>query len=190
VKRLAFSDDMMRAIAAGQKSMTRRPEKRAVPAENFHGKDSAIWEKAPGMMLLPGDDGWLKPRFKVDEFVAATCAYLPPGAYGQAVYRFHDPAVAHKWNTSRIMPAALSPFVLRTTEVKAERLGDISDADAEREGAVWWAETIQGIDSDAVSPRACFGALWNHVYNPGAFERNQNEWQWCLGFEIAENRLT
>jgi hypothetical protein len=192
LKRLSFSDDMMRALAAGEKTMTRRPEKRAVPADAFRVIDGpAIVEKTDGEVFTSADRGWLKPRFKVGDLVAATCAYLPPGAYGDAVYRFHDPAVAYKWNSSRIMPAALAPFVLRITEVRAERLGDISEQDARREGAVQWFEREAGISTKEKNICAgdCFAELWCHVYGAGAWDRNFNSWVWAIGFEIAERRI-
>jgi len=138
VKRLAFSDDMMRDLAAGVKSMTRRPEKRATP----DAKGRMFWKfytEDPNGLPAPsirwdGNISVLRPRFKVGEFVAATCAY---NAYFQkTIYRFREPDATRCWDTSRIMPAALAPFVLRITDVKAERLGQISDEDARREGAV------------------------------------------------------
>jgi hypothetical protein len=183
---------MMRALAAGEKTMTRRPEKRAVPADAFRVIDGpAIVEKTDGEVFTSADRGWLKPRFKVGDLVAATCAYLPPGAYGDAVYRFHDPAVAYKWNSSRIMPAALAPFVLRITEVRAERLGEISELDAEREGAVQWFERAFERGKDDLKPCAadCFAELWRYIYGWEAWDRDLNSWVWAIGFEIAERRI-
>jgi hypothetical protein len=179
MKRLAFSDDMMRAIAAGSKTMTRRPEKRL--------RKYDFWKFRPfPPALFGGKYGLLKPRFFIGDLVAATCAFWPNDSgerYPEADYRFVHPdweAEFGKANPARVMPAALAPFILWITEVRAERLGQITDADAEREGAVWWGQAHKG--------RQAFECLWNHIYGAGEFERNSESWVWVYGFEVVERR--
>jgi hypothetical protein len=191
MKRLAFSDDMMRAIAANQKSMTRRPEKRAVPDAKgrmfwkFHTEDPNGFP-APSIRW-DGDIAVFRPRHSVGDLVAATCAYLPAKDLETGTaYRFNNPDFTDiGWKSSRIMPAALAPFALRITEVKAERLGQISDEDARREGAVWWA-TSRDL---AGNPHSCFAELWEYVYGRGSWCSDYEKWMWAIGFEIAERRI-
>jgi hypothetical protein len=130
MKRLAFSDDMMRALAAGVKTMTRRPMRsQPWPTDGLNGR-------AP-LAFAPS-------RFRVGDLAAATCAYVPVIGFDDtgadhlsAFYRFSATGelAEMQFKTSRVMPAALAPFVLRITEVRAERLGEISYEDAIREGA-------------------------------------------------------
>jgi len=206
MKRLAFSDDMMRAIAANpsQKSMTRRPEKRATP----DAKGRMFWKfytEDPNGLPAPsirwdGNISVLRPRFKVGEFVAATCAYIQNGDKTELHYRFANTIrvkeeelkpFKYAWKTSRIMPAALAPFVLRITEVKAERLGEITDADAEREGALWWWQGRREMPPPTPPARAsdAFFQLWLSVYPKKNRHVIKNEWVWAYGFEVAERRI-
>jgi hypothetical protein len=71
----------------------------------------------------------------VGDFVAATCAFSQPFPRSSVCYRFRNDETMTPWGAARIMPAALAPFVLLITEVRAERLGEISYEDAIREGA-------------------------------------------------------
>jgi hypothetical protein len=198
MKRLAFSDDMMRAIAAGEKTMTRRPSKRAEPADWFQVcLDGAI--RVKGACTLLGPSGECRnneeyhPRFHVGDIVAATCAFND-GALPPLRYRFNHPDLLNgpdRWTTARIMPAFLAPFVLRIAEVRAEKLGDISEQDARREGAVWWFERESGVSTKEKNICAgdCFAELWCHVYGSGAWDDNFGSWVWVYGFEIVERRI-
>jgi len=180
MKRLAFSDPMMRAIAAGQKTMTRRPIKNI---NVVHHADGSTTEKQ--------DD---PPRFTVGDLVAATCAFdsiLSPGVPVHPglsqFYRFTRPIpdFGHRrggsYRTSRVMPAALAPFVLRITEVRAERLGEIKPSDALREGMFFLQPGQAATDT--------FRAIWEGLYGDGSFERDHDSWVWVYGFEIAERRI-
>lgn len=164
MKRLAFSDPMMRAIAAGQKTMTRR----LIPDVEM-GYDGTTYP-----------DWWaVKRRMREGELVAATCAYF--SRPDSTIYRFDTRWSECKWSTARIMPAALAPFVLRITEVRAEKLGEIKPSDAVREGMLFLQPEQAVTDT--------FRAVWEGLYGDGAFERDFNSWVWVYGFEIAERRI-
>lgn len=196
MKRLAFSDDMMRALAAGEKTMTRRVEKRAVPAESFRAIDGpALVEKTTGEVFASVDPGWLRPRFKVGELAAAACAFSQCANYDcggcviePAIYRYRmtDEGLALRYKPARVMPAALAPFVLRIVEVRAERLGEISDKDAVAEGMLHWFAPCA---SEVAHYASLFSVYWDRLYGDGAFELGRNSWVWVCRFEIAERRV-
>jgi hypothetical protein len=205
VKRLAFGDDMMRAIDCGAKSMTRRPEKHAVPADQW--QFDAMWsiQNNPVLVRQVSDTlgEQLGSRLRVGELVAATCAYVPvvgfydTGAdYLSAIYRFRTTGegAGMQFKTSRVMPAALAPFVLRITSVKAEQLGEITNEDAKREGAVYWSENFNAMSPIEQrianeTPREGFAMLWDWIYGAGAWNDDAQKWVWVYGFEIAERRV-
>jgi len=204
MKRLAFSDDMMRALAAGEKSMTRRPEKRAVSPEMLQVcLDGSIQVRGATTVVGIPEGTAFRPRFKVGDLVAATCAYLrviniktgriEETNHVEIWYRFqqHGEHAGLQYKTSRVMPSALAPFVLRITDVKAEKLGEISELDAEREGAVEWFELAAGVSTieKRILAAECFAELWNHVYGAGAWNRDRSSWVWAISFEIAERRI-
>jgi hypothetical protein len=200
MNRLSFSDDMMRALAAGEKCMTRRPEKRAVPPESFRMIEGpAIVEISAGEVFASDDPGWLRPRFKVGDLVAATCAYAPVTMFDDrgarmmsTMFRFEAVGehASMKFKIARIMPAALAPFVLRITAVRAERLGGITDEDAVREGMMHWARATRTIpEVEQIRPQSFFWDYWRKLYGPGSWERDRDRWVWCYSFEIEERRI-
>lgn len=185
MKRLAFSDDMMRALAAGEKTMTRRPIRNV--SQGYDGATIPDWDA-------------VKSRLREGDLVAATCAFCKSTTfdadgdeYVTTTYRYRmiGEGNAMQFSPARIMPAALAPFVLRVTEVRAEKLGDISEQDARREGAVAWFESVTGRSAAAENICAgdCFAELWCHVYGANAWDDGFNSWVWVYGFEIAERRI-
>lgn len=184
MKRLAFSDDMMRALAAGEKTMTRRIEKRELSVVVIEGVQFCNVQSR----LLRGD------------LVAATCAFNSGtnSAFGNwKAYRFQFaekdlPMFDPNWKPARVMPAALAPFVLRITEVRAERLGEITDQDALREGMHHWGSRTLLVPRPH-APREVFGIYWNQLYGRkplvDAWTRDRNAWVWVYGFEVAERRF-
>jgi hypothetical protein len=69
---------------------------------------------------------------------------------------------------------------LRMTDIRVERLQDISEDDAWAEGARrtdWEYEDGECCDTD----REAFSHLWNTIYGPGAWDANP--WVWVIEFE-------
>jgi hypothetical protein len=91
--------------------------------------------------------------------------------------------VSGKTRVSIHMPRWASRLTLRVTDVRVERLGDISDADVDAEGAVHWWRTVDG-DPD-LAPRYVWEHLWGHVHGDGAWERDRERWVWVYGFEVV-----
>jgi hypothetical protein len=73
------------------------------------------------------------------------------------------------------MPRWASRITLRITDIRAERLLDISCADAEAEGAGHEAGLTGG------QAREAFSHLWNKINGPGAWD--DNPWVWVVAFE-------
>jgi hypothetical protein len=84
-----------------------------------------------------------------------------------------------KTRVSIHMPRWASRLTLRVTDVRVERLGDISAEDCVAEGAMHWCE-----DSDVLRPREAFRALWEHVHGADAWERDVLRWVWVYSFEV------
>ena len=124
----------------------------------------------------PGDTLWvreahalsanpdLKPWYRLDH----------PEACGSG------PRVDVKWRPSIHMPRWASRITLRITDVRVERLQDISEDDARAEGVHrtdWEYENGECCDTD----RDAFRALWNHINGLGAWAANP--WVWVVSFE-------
>jgi hypothetical protein len=112
------------------------------------------------------------------------------GSYLGAVCR--GPAFTYKperWKPSIHMPRWASRLTLEVTDVRVERLNDISETDATAEGLTrcgdgGWHST----DVDVATGNACFSdpvdayaALWESIN--GADSWAANPWVWCMSFK-------
>jgi hypothetical protein len=88
-----------------------------------------------------------------------------------------------KWRPSIHMPRWASRITLRITDIRVERLQDITEDDARAEGcdsAAWEDEAGNGINSY----RESFAFLWGQIKGPGAWD--ENPWVWVVVFERVE----
>lgn len=99
------------------------------------------------------------------------------GNYGLAKY-------GARWRPSIHMPRWASRITLRITDIRVERLQDISEDDARAEGcdpARWIDETDVGMEGY----REGFARLWNKINGPGAWD--VNPWVWVVSFERVKS---
>lgn len=96
-----------------------------------------------------------------------------------------DDALDNQTNIGRLVPSIHMPrwasrIMLRITDVRVERLQDISEDDARAEGCEpvgWIDETDVGMSSY----REGFSRLWDRINGPGAWDANP--YVWVLSFE-------
>lgn len=101
------------------------------------------------------------------------------------------------WNRrpSIHMPRWASRITLEVTDVRVERLQDISEADAIAEGGKealrgWWSH--EGLDWNSPGENNRFGAtaidsyrvLWESINGPGSWEANP--WVWAVSFKVVK----
>lgn len=86
------------------------------------------------------------------------------------------------WFTATIpsifMPRWASRLTLLVTDVRVERVQEISETDAQAEGADWMHEDHLG--QTFGSHRRGFEKLWKDIYGPGAWDRN--DWVWVIEY--------
>ena len=84
-----------------------------------------------------------------------------------------------QWRPSIHMPRWASRITLEVTDVKVERLQDISEADAIAEGTPGGHGAIPGYTYNA-TPTEHYKLLWESINGPGSWEANP--WVWCVSF--------
>ena len=80
----------------------------------------------------------------------------------------------------RFMPRRLSRMTQIVTDVRVQRLQDISEADAVEEGIIEYEPTMEDPSEFSYcemgdiwgSAKSAYSALWNHLNGPGAWEAN------------------
>lgn len=87
------------------------------------------------------------------------------------------------WKPSIHMPRAASRILLEITDVRVERLNDISEEDAKAEGVSPPARTIT--PPEAVY-RVGFGELWRSIYGDENWEKNP--WVWVIEFKRVQEQ--
>lgn len=97
------------------------------------------------------------------------------------VYREGWERCAPRWRPSIHMPRWASRLTLTVTDVRVQRLQDISEADARAEGVD--AVTMDDVPRQAsMSRRGDFAALWDNINGPGAWAANP--WVCALTFTV------
>lgn len=210
---IIFNGDMVRAILDGRKTQTRRAVKpQPLNIVPFIGADDKpTWEF--GVCLShhgvisrharcpfgqSGDQLWVRETHHVNH-------------HGGVIYRADwqgmNPfdgdecgddcsMVGEKWKPSIHMPRWASRILLEITDVRVERVQDISEKDAIAEGAdhetsmsLMDAEELQIMASvNILSPnsfhRIVFQYIWDQIYGPEAWDRN--DWVWVIEFKRIE----
>ena len=90
-----------------------------------------------------------------------------------------------KRTSPMFMPRWASRITLELTEVRVERLQDISEADCiaegiERSGECNWRDYADK-HNDFTSARRSYRSLWESINGPGSWAANP--WLWCLSFK-------
>jgi hypothetical protein len=200
MKSIEFSTPMMRALIRGEKTMTRRRVKlprRHIAAgctiESLH-----VTTVAPARLfaLDANGDPWAIPtRYQVGDLAnvkeplyAAWAGnrvnkLVKYDADGNLVSRSPDGVGMHlawRWKHSslpaRYCPREASRYTIRITSRRCERVQEITEADADREGFL-----CAGHGDDWQRPDS-FRTTWDELHGAGAWDRN--DWVWVYGFEV------
>lgn len=190
---IIFSAEMVRAILAGRKTQTRRIVKplhmATVDAEQFpilalcpYGSPGGrLWVKETCRAEAIDDEGLCGVRYVADgQFMPIANTREASDRWVQLYwYRGMEGATV----PSIHMPRWASRITLEITDVRVERLQDISGMDAKREGVSVPAYAPEdGADLDYA--RRGFRRLWEEIHGGGAWEKNP--WVWVIEFKKLE----
>jgi hypothetical protein len=148
----------------------------------------------------PGDLLWCKEAWQVwAEFDALSPSEIPPGSdvlhYSD---RPHFPWGSRKRH-ARYMPRWASRLTLELTEVRVQRLNDISEEDAIAEGfqAGWLGDSIPETDIGGgctisspgtyASAAGHFQILWCELHGDDSWD--EDPFVWCLSFTVHRQKI-
>ncbi|WP_339898244.1 hypothetical protein [uncultured Gilvimarinus sp.] len=199
-KPILFNAEMVCAKLEGRKTQTRRPvdgPKRAYPDDHWSiiNNELVSWpgdfaETEP--LRCPygkkGDLLWVKESYRT----CSQCDSVKPSllSRGEPILYEADQMVRTtgcvmikpgKLRRLRFMPRWASRLTLEITNVRVERLQDISESDAEKEGIFryksGWTNGQLGPFS---SPVLAFSDLWDSIYQ----NWDTNPWVWVIEFKV------
>jgi hypothetical protein len=198
MKPIVFSTPLVRAILDGRKTQTRRvikPQPKGKTAKFEYGKLTeysmigSCWNETASRKprYNVGDVLWVQETWRpaFQKYQSAKYMYradfLDDGVYIQGGQE--TPIRLAMWRPSIHMPREAARLFLRVTDVRAERLCEISEEDARAAGCVgrWFGEP-----EDGASALDKFAALWDVVYAKRGYGWDANPFVWVYTFERAD----
>jgi len=199
---IIFSASMVRAILDGSKTQTRRVMKVQPPPGNYRlgtilsstvpGEDGRhLWNQVgddgfsagegreptfPCPYGQPGDRLWVKETHRLqNRYRNVWCTYIADGLT-TPVPSPQMVDIARPGNRPSIfMHRWASRITLKVTDVRVERLQDISDEDSLAEGVY---PTSTGLYPG--SPRAAYQKIWKQINGTASWDANP--WVWVVEF--------
>jgi hypothetical protein len=196
---ILFSGPMVRAILDGSKTQTRRVVKpqplSAGPVPCPYGKiGHRLWVRETHRYGVH-DDLWDAVEYKADG------AWMKPSGLDQSTgWKFSQECDSdtHRWRSPIFMPRWASRILLEVTDVRVERVQEISEADVLAEGVDYEnGETAEWFDEGehyyiAGSPHTgekyAFMCLWDSI-NAKTYPWDSNPWVWAVSFKRVEESL-
>lgn len=202
---ILFSGAMVRAILEGRKTVTRRVVKQQ-PVGGDTPSDLTVKMRCP--YGQPGDRLWVRETWAdVNMCGAPALAYradedvrdLMQGSQfldDDGAFNYQDErwkkylfcdwyADLHlvRWRPSIHMPRWACRILLEITEVRVERLQDITEQQALAEGVASCAQDLDP-DGNGYSPGELFSILWSSINGTDSW--NANPWVWVVEFKRVE----
>lgn len=196
MKKIIFNDKygLTAAVLNGKKTMTRRTVKNVNLLQWLNELDDDGATKTIKGTILSEENS----AYKVGEIVAVAQRYkdIPNPFYGRAT----DYTDAVGWENKMFVRADLMPHHIRITDIKVERLQDISDEECLKEGICRWREMkdcrtdasefeknlygYYGSWDSAVTPRKAFEYMIERIIGKGTWE--SNPWVFAYTFELVD----
>lgn len=207
---ILFNTEMVQAILDGRKTVTRRvmkPQPLYYTGRRYIFADECCpkkWEDCDNIIetyqYQQGDILYVRETWAFIPCIECTgsdCCYKDPSYYedkevestGCYIYRSGFPEYADSkritWRPSIHMPKQAARIWLKVTDVRVERLQDITEQQAEAEGLyIGWGPTPKS--STAVTARQAFMWLWDTTIKGDKGSWPFNPWVWVIEFERCE----
>lgn len=200
MKKIAFDDKykLTQAVLEGRKTQTRRIIKcpREFQGEWVAGFNIHIRQSDKKVVSYPCmydaderefEGGEILPHYKAGEVVAVAQSY----ADLELILMFSQAG----WKNKRLVEARLMPYQIMITNIRIERLQNISDEDCLAEGVykgqcgsidthLMDAYYYKGGIQPYCTPREAYAALIDKVSGKGTWE--SNPWVWVYEFELVK----
>lgn len=200
---ILFSAPMVRALLDGRKAQTRRiikPQPVVHPAGNWSwdGRNGSFVGAAGTHLdesfpeaarfhsrVKVGDRLWVREAHALD----GACAWYREG---HAEARVNGPRVDVRWRSPIHMPRWAARLTLTVTDVRVQRLQEISRDDAAAEGLIQLPSTKRWVVAKGDQyfgmahrdPRAVYEILWEEINGAGSWDANP----WVAAYTFTVER--
>lgn len=197
VKQILFNTEMVRAILDGRKTCTRR-----VIKPQPYGKctyplgfvtDSTEKKEVGcfgfGVDECGGSIQYAKPSYQPGDilYVRETWKNAPNGYYYYEDWQRNDIADVTKWKPSIHMPKEAARIWLEVTNVRVERLQDITIKNALKEGVDKYIRLNGELDENSII--TSFIGIWNSTVKKSDLDFygwDANPYVWVIEFEVCD----
>lgn len=215
MKKIMFNDkyELTKAVLEGRKTQTRRV---ITYPKTFHGKDVCgyyVCRRATDRAITEVcmydenesfiDEGQILPKYKVGEVVAVAQSYRDCGGVNEDGVPMWE-IISQKvgginagWDNKRFVASSLMPHQIRITDVRVERLQDISDECCLKEGIIkkWHTPArknyyyVPGVEVKSAkdvhdTPQEAFAHLINKVSREDVW--SENPYVFVYDFELVK----
>ena len=200
---IIFSAPMVRALLDGRKTQTRRVLGNSGPGRGRSNIFSAQIGWSDSYVLDPGNANWRErdtpdapgDRLWVRECWRTASAYddlSPSQMGGEEPIRYEADQTWQTWGwgrphstgrhrAARHMPRWASRLALLVTDVRVQRLQEISEDDARAEGFGSLITTVDKL-GPSITARDGFREIWNSIHGPDAWDANP--WVAAISFTV------
>lgn len=192
---ILFNGEMVRAILDGRKTMTRRVLK-PQPDKSIMFPVVGQYFQKPCPFGVPGDRLWVRETWRPDTAWSGSSngciiEYRADGEKKEFEKCLSVPVSNQKWLPSIHMPRWASRITLEITNIRVERLQEITEGDAYREGCSMDRFTPDDYKNpwcDVTQPIAInnFSSLWNSI-NGKKHPWESKPWVWVIEFKKMKN---
>lgn len=211
-KPILFSGAMVRALLDGRKTQTRRiikPQPNESYTADFIKNERRsygwCWQQSPSHMIIDcpseqmckrcpygkiGDLLWVRESFSYEALDVEHVGFMPPWYWADGSPLSGDYT---KPKPSIHMPRWASRLTLEITDIRVERLQDISEADARAEGIIDGGcnncgnSEPCGCPTPQPLPIDGFVYTWHKIY--GEMSWYNNPWVWVIEFRVHKQNV-
>lgn len=195
---ILFSTPMVKAILDGRKTQTRRIVKDKNLQENKNEYKEEEFLLATIKSKINKDDIlWARETFAFAPLDLESKKHYPE--LSDYIYKATFNSTTIKWKPSIFMPKSACRIFLKVTNVRVERLQNISEQDAIAEGITeyaygYWRNYESSFSGgrpktgvDYRKPIESFRSLWQSINGKESWKGNP--WVWVYDFELIERPL-
>lgn len=192
MKKIMFNDKycLTQAVLDGTKTMTRRVVPQSLLDKYDAWYEDFLYKQIGLEEYLSVEEYVLNfTAYNIGEIVAIAQSYhtLNKSGYTAPEWLDHVCESSAGYENKMFVRADLMPHHIRITDVKAERLRDISDEDILKEGIFKLTDKYflpNGVDKAFTSAREAFAYLIDKISGKGTWE--SNPWVVAYSFELVD----
>jgi hypothetical protein len=199
---ILFSTPMVKVILDGRKTMTRRvikPQFKILHALYPDGSidTERIFRKSDWRIHCPygqvGDRLWIRETFAPCQMLSGktNITYKADGGKPPLYLMADGKEIPCHWKPSIFMPRWASRITLEITNIRVEKLKEITHDDAVLEGCYYNFNLNKGLTCK-LHPEVCdtatvhcFANLWDSINAKRGYSWESNPWVWVISYRLA-----